>query len=387
MIALHNNVAQSIAVTNRLSSLGYSGEHFDAKAQQQYLRARFYNPANGRFNRLDLFAGNMQDPQSLHKYAYVHGDPIQGTDPSGLVGGFSVGGMVTTIGIGAGFGAITGAGFGAAYATAKGLEGKAFWKHVAVSAGAGTVAGAVIAGGGYALGWGLAAGMPSASALALGHGIVGIHPSALGFILSAGQFKDATQRGDTVDQNFAMVGMIGALIGGLLSGRSVLIGHRGQIVALEFGSKPTTPDNVANASAKLSEYLGSLSRSALQRGQSSSRQPRRKWSIAFDGDDPNVYEIRASGDVPNSIHPDAQVLFDAHGPVGHQVIPGQPRVGCCSEARSANALLFRNVPKERVKIVTVEIDQSVAPPCRNCGVTFPNSNANQHAQNRIANNQ
>ncbi|TWT92835.1 RHS repeat-associated core domain-containing protein [Stieleria varia] len=83
MIALHNEAAASIAVSARLSSLGYSGEHFDAKAAQQYLRARFYNPANGRFNRLDPFAGNMQDPQSLHKYAYVHGDPILGVDSNG----------------------------------------------------------------------------------------------------------------------------------------------------------------------------------------------------------------------------------------------------------------------------------------------------------------
>ncbi len=50
----------------------------------QYLRARYYNPASGSFNRLDPFAGNMQDPQSLHKYLYVHGDPIQGIDPTGL---------------------------------------------------------------------------------------------------------------------------------------------------------------------------------------------------------------------------------------------------------------------------------------------------------------
>jgi len=27
----------------------------------------------------------MQDPQSLHKYLYVHGDPIQGMDPTGMV--------------------------------------------------------------------------------------------------------------------------------------------------------------------------------------------------------------------------------------------------------------------------------------------------------------
>lgn len=38
----------------------------------------------GRFNRLDPFFGNSQDPQSFHKYLYVHGDPIQGVDPSGL---------------------------------------------------------------------------------------------------------------------------------------------------------------------------------------------------------------------------------------------------------------------------------------------------------------
>ena len=90
MLAVHGPDAIAVAITERLSSLGYSGEHFDAKAQQQYLRARFYDPANGRFNRLDPFAGNMQDPQSLHKYAYVHADPIQGVDPTGLFNAVTV---------------------------------------------------------------------------------------------------------------------------------------------------------------------------------------------------------------------------------------------------------------------------------------------------------
>ena len=62
----------------------YSGEQFDAKIGQQYLRARYYDPSTGRFNRLDPFFGNLNDPQSLHKYTYVHGDPINGIDPSGL---------------------------------------------------------------------------------------------------------------------------------------------------------------------------------------------------------------------------------------------------------------------------------------------------------------
>ncbi|MCY2987566.1 MAG: hypothetical protein NTY19_06845 [Planctomycetota bacterium] len=36
-----------------------------------------------RFNRLDPFSGNRNDPLSLHKYAYVHAGPINGVDPSG----------------------------------------------------------------------------------------------------------------------------------------------------------------------------------------------------------------------------------------------------------------------------------------------------------------
>ena len=70
--------------TTPLTSYLYSGEAFDFNINQQYLRARWYDAANGRFNRLDPFAGNSSDPQSFHKYAYVHGDPIQGIDPTGL---------------------------------------------------------------------------------------------------------------------------------------------------------------------------------------------------------------------------------------------------------------------------------------------------------------
>jgi len=84
LLAVHGTTGAALPATAALTSLGYSGEHFDAKAQQQYLRARWYNPTNGRFNRLDPFAGNVLDPQSLHKYLYAHGDPVLGLDPSGL---------------------------------------------------------------------------------------------------------------------------------------------------------------------------------------------------------------------------------------------------------------------------------------------------------------
>ncbi|MDR2439739.1 MAG: RHS repeat-associated core domain-containing protein, partial [Planctomycetaceae bacterium] len=69
----------SVALTEFL----YSGEQFDSKIGQQYLRQRYYDPVTGRFNRLDPFFGNLNDPQSLHKYLYCHADSINGIDPNG----------------------------------------------------------------------------------------------------------------------------------------------------------------------------------------------------------------------------------------------------------------------------------------------------------------
>jgi RHS repeat-associated protein len=86
-----------------LTEFLYSGEQFDSKIGQQYLRARYYNPATGMFNRLDPFLGNLNDPQSLHKYLYTHADPVNGIDPNGelaiffplliLLGGMTLGGI------------------------------------------------------------------------------------------------------------------------------------------------------------------------------------------------------------------------------------------------------------------------------------------------------
>jgi RHS repeat-associated protein len=87
----------SVALTEFL----YNGEQFDSKIGQQYLRVRYYDPATGRFNRLDPFFGNIDDPLSLHNYLYTHADPVNGIDPSGrvaiffpliaLLGGASIG--------------------------------------------------------------------------------------------------------------------------------------------------------------------------------------------------------------------------------------------------------------------------------------------------------
>ena len=63
----------------------YTGEQFDSNARQYYLRARYYDLNLGRFNRIDPFRGNKLFPESLHKYLYVHQDPVNGIDPTGRV--------------------------------------------------------------------------------------------------------------------------------------------------------------------------------------------------------------------------------------------------------------------------------------------------------------
>ncbi len=46
-------------------------------------RAAYLNPNTGRFQTMDTFEGNNQDPQSLHKYLYAADNPVNVIDPSG----------------------------------------------------------------------------------------------------------------------------------------------------------------------------------------------------------------------------------------------------------------------------------------------------------------
>ena len=61
----------------------FTGEQFDENSELYYLRARYYDPDNGRFISRDSFEGFQDDPLSLHKYTYVHNNPVNLIDPSG----------------------------------------------------------------------------------------------------------------------------------------------------------------------------------------------------------------------------------------------------------------------------------------------------------------
>ena len=61
----------------------YSGEYYDAETNLQYLRARWYDPTQGRFISEDTFEGKLDDPMSLNLYTYVGNNPLKHLDPTG----------------------------------------------------------------------------------------------------------------------------------------------------------------------------------------------------------------------------------------------------------------------------------------------------------------
>lgn len=70
--------------------------HTDWRSAPNNLRLFDGAQLSTHFPLADPFEGEVHDPQSLHKYAYVHGDPVQGIDPTGKFLGF-VGGFFSSL--------------------------------------------------------------------------------------------------------------------------------------------------------------------------------------------------------------------------------------------------------------------------------------------------
>lgn len=101
------------AFGNLLASTGstsndflFGGEQYDPNLGFYYLRARYMDPANGRFIGPDPFAGSPYDPASLHRYSYAHNNPVNRSDPTGLFTlagisiSLSISGILSAISIG-----------------------------------------------------------------------------------------------------------------------------------------------------------------------------------------------------------------------------------------------------------------------------------------------
>ncbi|CAG0934100.1 partial tRNA nuclease WapA, partial [Thermoflexales bacterium] len=76
------NVIRTVGLPS--SSFGYAREQYDVASGLIFLRARYYDPASGRFLNRDTYPAYASVPQTLHRYVYVKNSPINHTDPAGL---------------------------------------------------------------------------------------------------------------------------------------------------------------------------------------------------------------------------------------------------------------------------------------------------------------
>ena len=70
-------------LTEKVSGFGYNGECYDAATGMLNLRARQYEPAQGRFSQRDSLKGWATSPRSLNAYLYCQNDAINFFDASG----------------------------------------------------------------------------------------------------------------------------------------------------------------------------------------------------------------------------------------------------------------------------------------------------------------
>ena len=75
------------AVEGTPNPFGYVGRYgvMEEGNGLEFMRARYYDEATGRFLNKDLIPGDITEPQSLNRYAYVLDDPVNDIDPFGLV--------------------------------------------------------------------------------------------------------------------------------------------------------------------------------------------------------------------------------------------------------------------------------------------------------------
>lgn len=93
------------------------------------------------FPIVDTYEGEINDPQSLHKYLYCHVDPVNSTDPTGM---FTLAGLGMNMGIGAALGGLV----SGSITTIGGGD----WSDIGASALRGAMTGAVAGGLGYSAG-------------------------------------------------------------------------------------------------------------------------------------------------------------------------------------------------------------------------------------------
>ncbi|MBN1536356.1 MAG: RHS repeat-associated core domain-containing protein [Anaerolineales bacterium] len=82
----YGSLVENNAYDGVTTPYGYTGEYTDAASGMVYLRARYYNPAQGRFVSRDVWEGDEIKPLSYNSWVYAYSNPTNIIDPSGMYG-------------------------------------------------------------------------------------------------------------------------------------------------------------------------------------------------------------------------------------------------------------------------------------------------------------
>ncbi len=77
----YGNIKESTGAS--ANKFGYTGHQMDHESGLIYFKARYYDPAIGRFITQDPFEGDWQTPMSLHHYLYAYSNPTVYVDLNG----------------------------------------------------------------------------------------------------------------------------------------------------------------------------------------------------------------------------------------------------------------------------------------------------------------
>ncbi len=296
---------------------GYAGEQWDANTSLIYLRARWYNPALGRFMTRDPFPGMAALPGTQNPYAYGLNNPANLTDPSGRIAPLVAAGVGAVIG---------GTAAGVQYVMAHPgqrpedyLQDAGFQQAVGVGALSGGVAGAVgFFAAGVAFGGGFGGAMAS-----------GIFSGALTGV--AGQVTTNLAMGCPWHRGALEAGVTGGLIGGITGGAGYGIGR-----LLSPGAVATATEESTTAARVVRSPNGRLGGPAHQATMTAIRRDIELRGLVSDTE----FFVRTPGGIKNTRFVDVVALDPNNGlqPVEfHQV--GRLKANGFPVAREMRAIL------------------------------------------------